>query len=353
VTNWHVLAPEYPPGCGGVGEYTAMIEAGLRDAGDRVRVWHPGALPDRFGPAARRTIETALRADPGTLLVQYVPAAFGLRGMNLPFCWWLRRLAREGADVRVMFHEPFFYFGIDRPWRNALALVQRLMAAILLRAARRVYYSTESWTRLLAPYGPQRHVEVLPIPSTIPADVPLDAMPHGTGEPTVGHFGTYGEHVAGQLVPALGAIVARLPGVRLRLLGRGAAHFASRLDAGVRSRTDVIEAEDGAAIARALRACDILLQPYPDGVTTRRTSMMAALASGVAVVTTAGALTEPVWRATNAVVLVPADDAAAVAAAVATLAADAPERRARGERGRRLYDDCFALPVSLARMRRA
>ena len=46
-----------------------------------------------------------------------------------------------------------------------------------------------------------------------------------------------------------------------------------------------------------------LIQPYPDGVTSRRTSVMACLSQGRAVVTTAGRLTEPLWPASGAVAL--------------------------------------------------
>ena len=28
MTTWHLVAPEYPPGCGGVGDYTALLAAG-------------------------------------------------------------------------------------------------------------------------------------------------------------------------------------------------------------------------------------------------------------------------------------------------------------------------------------
>ena len=59
--TWHLLAPEYPPVCGGVGDYTALLAEGLRTAGDPVRVWHPGTLPDRFGPRARAVLDAALR----------------------------------------------------------------------------------------------------------------------------------------------------------------------------------------------------------------------------------------------------------------------------------------------------
>src|SRR5438477_8343758 len=111
VTTWHLLAPEYPPACGGVGDYTALVAGGLADAGDGVHVWHSGVdsaldtirasrvavhrLPDRFGRQSRDRIEAGIAHTPGTVLVQYVPGAFGLLGMNIPFCRWLARLHRR------------------------------------------------------------------------------------------------------------------------------------------------------------------------------------------------------------------------------------------------------------------
>jgi len=355
VKTWHILAPEYPPDCGGVGDYTALLAGALTAAGDRVTVWHPGALPDVFGGASRQVIASALARDPGVVLVQYVPSAFGLRGMNVPFCRWLARLARAGADVRVMFHEPFFYFGLQRPWRNALAIVQRRMAGILVRSATRVYCSTESWRRLLEPYGPQSSLEVLPIPSTIPVDVPGDAVERikarFAGAPLIGHFGTYGGHVSGELARIVPLLFARLPQARLLLAGRGAAAFASQVGNGAPARLDVFADPDGLAIAAALRACDVLVQPFPDGVTTRRTSMMAALSSGRPVVTTSGELTEAVWDRAG-VAMAPAGKPALFVDEVERLATDAARRDAVGARGRKLYDERFALAGTIGRIRR-
>jgi glycosyltransferase involved in cell wall biosynthesis len=373
VSTWHLLAPEFPPGCGGVGDYTAMLAAGLAAAGDGVHVWYPvpGApqveaavsrgviahhLPDRFGPDSRAMLEAALSATPGIVVAQYVPSAFGAHGMNVAFCRWLARLRRRGTDVRVMFHEPFFYFGLSRPWRNALAIVQRAMAAILMRAGTRLYYSTETWKRLLAPYGPQQGVEVLPIPATIPADPPPEAVARArerrSGGFLIGHFGTYGEHVGRELDVILPALLRRLPGARVLLVGEGSETFARRLSSGLRDRVESTGRLSGAEAAAALRACDLLIQPYPDGVTTRRTSMMAALTTSVPVLTTAGPLTEPVWAETSAVALTPSGDVSALVEKAAGLAADPASRAALGARGRGLYDAQFALGVTIGRMRR-
>jgi glycosyltransferase involved in cell wall biosynthesis len=275
--------------------------------------------------------------------------------MNVPFCRWLARLAQNGADMRVMFHEPFFYFGVERPWRNVLALVQRRMAAILLRSATRVYYSTESWKPLLEPHGSPSSVEVLPIPATIPVDVPAAAVDRFktrfSGSPLIGHFGTYGDHVAGELGRIVPLLIERLPRARILLTGRGAATFVRQIGNGARARMDVVGEQDGVSIAAALRACDVLVQPFPDGVTTRRTSMMAALSSARPVVTTSGDLTEPLWSE-DAVAMAPAGDQAQFVDEVARLAADTSRRQTVGMRGRQLYDERFALAGTIGRLRR-
>jgi glycosyltransferase involved in cell wall biosynthesis len=349
---WHVLTPEYPPRCGGVGDYTRSLAAALGEAGDVVHVWYPSSprespsdpsprlvaheLPDRFGRASRDVLDRAFDGMPGTILVQYVPNGFGLRGNNLPFCRWLLGRRRSGADVRVMFHEPFFYFGVERPWRNALAVTQRLMATLLIRASRPLYLSTEAWFDHLAPFGPVAEASVLPIPSNLTIDPPASLVASwrdrvGAGRQVLlGHFGTYGAHVAGELRQVLPAIWRMLPAVRVLLVGDGSVEFADGLKALAPSPSSLeatgrLAAMDAAA---ALRGCDVLVAPFPDGVTTRRSSLMAALTTSRPVVTTDGPLTENIWRETGAVALVRIGEAESFAREVARLVQDAPLREA-------------------------
>jgi glycosyltransferase involved in cell wall biosynthesis len=108
---------------------------------------------------------------------------------------------------------------------------------------------------------------------------------------------------------------------------------------------------DPAAISSALRACDVLIQPYPDGITTRRTSAMAGLQHGIPTVTTAGTLTEAIWAESRAVALAPVNDAAAFAAAVAGLLGDSTAAQALGRRGADLYERHFSLERTIAVLR--
>jgi glycosyltransferase involved in cell wall biosynthesis len=90
-----------------------------------------------------------------------------------------------------------------------------------------------------------------------------------------------------------------------------------------------------------LQACDVIVQPYPDGVTTRRTSVMAALANARAVVTSDGALTESVWRDSACVSL--ATSTGALVEATRDLLANAPSRAALEARASAAYEARFDL----------
>ena len=41
--RWHIVTPELPPDCGGVGDYTAQIAGALARTGDSVSVYSPPA----------------------------------------------------------------------------------------------------------------------------------------------------------------------------------------------------------------------------------------------------------------------------------------------------------------------
>jgi glycosyltransferase involved in cell wall biosynthesis len=371
--TFHLLTGEYPPAIGGVGDYTRMVAAGLVARGAAVHVWCPAThertegrievhrLPDAFGPRSRAMLRDVFDAAPACVLLQYVPNALGARGANVPFCLWLRRMRSPARDIRVMFHEPYFYFSGDLSWQalkgNALAIVQRLMAALLLRASSVAYISTASWERYLTPAGSEPLVES-PIPSTVGTTAPAECVARyrarfGTGhspEFIVGHFGTFGEHVGRELMKAVPALLHAIPLARVAFIGSGGESFAAALgrhEPALAARITSTGALSAADACAALRACDVMLQPYPDGVTTRRTSVMAALANEVAVVTTDGALTEAAWRSSRAVRLAPAGDSVALASAVAALLADGAARQALAATGRRLYDQRFAIEHTL------
>lgn len=361
--RWHLVTGEYPPATGGVARFTAELAKAL--SRHDVHVWTPGggestpgvtvhALPDAFGRASRRVLDAALHQSPGdVMLLQYTPNALGARGANVWFCLWLQRRVRRGADIRVVFHEPFFYFARQSLARNALALVHRVMAWMMLRRARIAYVSSPSWPSLLAPYAPSTVTwRWLPITVGLPEPPDRRARPSPShaapdGVTTIGHLGTY----AGELRPALSAsireILRQVPQAQVVCIGKGSREFvsAAALDhSRVAATGELPENEVHARVA----ACDLLFAPFVEGITARRTSVLTAMALGVPVASTDGACTEPLWRETGAVALAPAGDARAMASACATLARDAPARAALGRRGRDTYLRYFAPSATLA-----
>jgi glycosyltransferase involved in cell wall biosynthesis len=156
------------------------------------------------------------------------------------------------------------------------------------------------------------------------------------------------------LAAVVPAIAEQLPLARFAFIGARSGPFLERLTTkcqALQERSWTSGRLGSTDVAAALRACDLLVQPYPDGVTTRRTTVMAGLANAVPVVTTDGLLTEAVWRDTHAPRLAPAGNVAQIADAAHRLI-DAPaDRAALGRAGRQLYLDRFSIERTVDALR--
>jgi glycosyltransferase involved in cell wall biosynthesis len=378
VTRWAILTGEYPPQPGGVSDYTRLVAGGLAAAGDNVAVYAPRTsnedklvdrgvtihrLPSRFGPRGLIALDQDLALNrPDRILIQYVPHAFGWKAMNLAFAAWVAARAHRFAPVWVMFHEVAFPFGW-RPTHAVLGMVTRVMARLVAGAADRVFGSIPAWEPKLRRICPRViPVEWLPIPSNV--GVTADTATVGAirsqyaPDPTVrlvGHFGTFGRLITDLLGPGATQLLRDSPVVRLLLIGRGSAQFredmaAAHPDLATRvAATGELPAE---AVATHLRACDLLLQPYPDGVTSRRTSVMAGLANGVPIVSNLGFLSEPLWAIAPGIAVAPGPDPIQIAAAARGVLALSPLARAEmEEKAAELYRRTFSVEHTIARLR--
>lgn len=362
VRRWSIVTPEYPPGSGGIGDYTELVARRLAERGDRVsvftrspssRVENPGVevvlLPDDFGRATQRLLASAwARSDADSVvLVQYVPQGFRKRGMNVPFCAWLG--ARPERRF-LMLHEALYAFSLsDAPHRWLLAAATRLMLRALVPGAERLFLSTPGWESFVERWGGARqHPEWLPIPATLAADpesLLVDASAPSVPEPVVCHFGTYGELITAELEPVFSALLARRPDLGVRLLGRGADRFERRLAELVPSAANRIRAlaREPRGIAEELARASAVLLPFSEGVTSRRTSLMNALAVGAAIVTTEGIYSERLWRQSGGVSLYPAGRPELAIPAIERLLDDPTAREAQRRAGLSLYRERFAL----------
>lgn len=378
--HWQIITGEYPPQHGGVSDYTFLLAHALRDAGDEVEVWAPPCdgpanvgsdgvavhrLSGRFGPCALNELERDLRrrSPSARLLVQYVPHMYGFKAMNLPFCAWLSSCSRRAPWV--MFHEVAFPIARgQRLAHNFLGATHRLMAAMVARAATRIFVSVPQWEGLLRSLAPMRDaVTWLPIPSTMPISFDIatvrtirQQLAADDRLGLVGHFSTYSKPITKVLEATLPDLLRRSPDRKALLLGRGSELFAATLG---RCHADLVERLHARSdleptdVANHLAACDVLVQPYADGVSSRRTSMMAGLALGKAIVTTHGPATESVWLDQDLVAASATDDVIGLQTHAERLVADVRERTALGERARVGYERNFSMRRTVDTLRAA
>jgi glycosyltransferase involved in cell wall biosynthesis len=94
-----------------------------------------------------------------------------------------------------------------------------------------------------------------------------------------------------------------------------------------------------------------MLQPFPDGLSSRRTSLMNALAHGVPVVSNSGHLTEEIWEENDAVALGATGTGPDLAPVCTRLLLDPSARKAFAEKGAALYCASFDWPNVLSVLR--
>ena len=382
-----MITGDYPPQGGGVSDYSRMVARGLAAVGDTVHIYSsecegPGRdsadsvetvtgaggiivhrLPGRFGPRALVKLSRMLERHAGErLLIQYVPHAFGFKAMNLPFCLWLYAHTRKYGGATVMFHEVELGILPGDPMRYRLIdAANKLMARLAVRSAAQIFIAASVWETILRRYNTDgRPITWLPVPSTIAvvddnariAAAKLHMVPDGG--PVVGHFGTFAPAIAAMLHAIIPRVLALDSTATMILIGSNSDTFREALLSenpalGGRIRaTGALQAE---GVSLAISSCDVMMQPYPDGVSSRRTSMMAALEHVRAIITTSGPFTEPLWQQSDAVSLVRIEDANAFAAAVGALIGNATLRERYATAAKALYASRFDLRHTIEALR--
>jgi glycosyltransferase involved in cell wall biosynthesis len=328
-----LITCEFPPHPGGVSDYCGQVAGGLRAAGQNVEVWCDEF--EGFTAEGIRRVAASIDASPAPrrLLVQWVPHGYGRRSMNVEFCRWI---ASRDEEIDLMVHEPGLGFWEGGLRHNVAAVVHRYMLSVLLRKATRIWMSTSAWEPYLRPYlfGRKIPCEWSPVPSNIPL-----VSQGADADYPVGYFGQYDQ----QGIRILTKLLECIPD-RIALIGRGAERVP------MHERTIVIGETDPGRISRAIASCWVMCHHYIDGVTGRRSTVMASLAHGKAVATVEGRLTESVWRESGAVALSPVGDVAALAENIRNLLRDHSGRADLGRAAAQLYSKRFSLERTIARL---
>jgi hypothetical protein len=350
-----IVSGDLPPGLGGVAQYCGQLGRALAERGLKVLLLGNtnhcefDGVPCRrldFGPSL---LSAPLPVDADTWFLQWVPHAFGLKSLNLTVPAWASLRVPRGR-LWTMFHEVALPAGPAHGlgW-NAAAWFHRRMASSLVGSSSRVCVSTPSWRSVIPDLA---LAEWLPIPSTLtqPTASEVDEARARWGDSgrSVVHVGTFGGPLRPMVESLLREADARLPrDVRIVLAGRGSDDFL-RDCSSVSGRVVATGPLPRHELSAVVSVADVALQPFPDGISTRRTSAMAALALGTPLVSNVGELSEPFWRSRGGPSMV--ESPHAVVGAALDLLRDEGARRRTAELQSSLYRESLSMQRTVDRL---
>lgn len=310
-----LVTAAYPPDLDGIGDYTWWMAKTMVEQGHEVTILtRHGAVTEISGvtvigfydsnrPESVSDLAAALDSRPRNrrldwLVLQYNPFSWGRRGFCPAVPLALSSILRkpEHPRIAVMLHETTVPAW---PWKFAIMRIwQRIFLKSVCRVAHHVFISTVRWMPEIRPFVLPDSVSVLPVG----ANIPRSTLDHQTAKArlsleaeslVIGIFG--GAHVSRRLdwiAETATAISAEYPKSQVVHVGPDGVELRKIFgDQAVRYE-GILEADK---VADRLRAMDLLLSPFIDGVSTRRGSVMAALANGVPVATTKREWTDEVF----------------------------------------------------------
>ena len=342
---------EYPPMLGGVGRFTAELARALHAQSAQIAI-----LTDRQVTATAQTDSVRVLAQTGgwgwRLLtdipacaravgadwvhIQYQTAAYGMHPAINALPYFLRRHGFRSAwtyhDLRIPYLFP-----------KAGDRLRHWVTRLPLRAVDAVVVTNQSdWESVRQQTRPGQ-LHRIPIGSDIESrqfsfaerSQRRAARGYDSEQLVLGYFGFLNASKGGlTLVETLAALVRQGRDAHLLMIGErvGASDetnfgYLQRVEAsiaeqGLGSRVQWTGHQSDAEVAADFNAIDVLVMPYEDGMSLRRSTLTAALANGCAIVTTYPQAPTPELTPDSDLLLVPPQDPAATAAAVARIAED-------------------------------
>lgn len=314
-----LLSAEYPPQCGGVGDYTRCLGRALVTRGHTVGVItgkRDKSLPPEHDPLALIDVvpswdmrcwpklATTLRViAPDIFHIQYQTGAYGMHPAINLLPWWLHRHA-WCPPIVVTFHdlrEPYLF---PKAGELRHTMTQRLIrdtdAVVTTNCA-----DAEQVVSIIGQCAKQPICTTIPIGSNIAVAPPpgyqrwfwrahLGLQP---GDMLIAYFGLLSrDKGADVLLQAMvGPSLAKLP-LRLILIGGEgtqpydrayAAEIYQQIDQ-LRLRDSILQTGyvDEATVSGHLLAADCVVLPFREGASFRSGSLLAALLHGCPVITT-------------------------------------------------------------------
>lgn len=365
------LGKFFPPATGGIERYLGDLVQAQQSAGDRPAVLchaHTRAADHRdpawlmrcpvwfrllfapISPAFPLWLARAIRRHDPDVLHLHLPNPSAFAALLLPSARRLPWVVHWHADVETG----------RFPWSLRLAYgVYRIFERAVLERAAAVVATSEAYVESSRPLRQVRHKTRV---------IPLGVEPTRLPEVAPGETGGLWLH-GGMRVLALGRLTyykgfdtliratAGLPEIELAIVGEGEERprlerLLDRL--GRPPHIRLLGAADDAVCQRLLVSCDVFCLPSRERTEAFGIVLMEAMRYGKAIVATrlAGSGVPWVAREDHNAVLVPPDDVAALAAALADLARDAGMRAHLGAAGHARFVAEFDIAVSAHALRR-
>lgn len=278
-----IVSPGYPFSPGGVTDHTARLEHRWRDAGHTVHLYADLATPPE------ETVRAWQQGGVRAVLIQYVPFLYARRGLSTVPLRISRAARAAGMRVTTFVHEPWVP-PTRLPWL-VLGPLQRWQLRRLRAASDAVTTPVPAWSERFT------GASVLYVGSTLgepeQASSPQPELP----SPVV--FSPFAAGLRWDWI----AEAVRAIGAGLSVIG---ADRTSAMAHPVVSRYVAPEWQfhgrpPAAEVLALLARARLVLAPFVDGLTGRRTSALAAMSTGTRLLTSDGHLVDPTLVAGPAV----------------------------------------------------
>jgi hypothetical protein len=276
-----IVSPGFPDDPGGVTDHTERLVAHWQEAGNTVHtLGAPTAGPDA---------QVALWHASGVtgVLLQYVPFLYGRLGISRVPEQVARAAHARGLRVTTFVHEPWVP-PTRAPWL-ILSPLQRRQLRRLVASSDCTVTAVPAWAEQL---GPQ--TQVVRVGSTL-GEPPAETTP-GPPLPAPVVFSPFAAGLAWDWIAAAVAAIAAEP----PLIVIGATAEELRRHHVVRRwhqpQWDCRGRLPGGEALGLLARARVVLAPFVDGLTGRRTSAMASLSAGATMVSSSGPLFDPLFE---------------------------------------------------------
>jgi glycosyltransferase involved in cell wall biosynthesis len=367
-----LVCPHFPPQNCGVGDYTARLARELGSLGHEIGVWTGQPSPievnhaiqivpmNRDNPWGRADLArigrgiSTWRAD--AVIVQYTPYLYARNGIQPWLPLWVMGLKRKlRKPVCVMAHELHYPVGLT-PDRVVFGLPQFCIFQSLALVADQVFFSYDVVRSRYAGRYPWRakRFHWVPVSSNIER-ARTNGTPilerHGI-DPRVKLVLQFGGSHPTRLFDHLNAAYSRVT----REIGEDRVSFVfvgmdqKAVQSKFRGKARGLGYLPAEEVSTILSRADLVLAPFMDGVSTRRGSVMAALAHGRPVVTTRGWATDPDADWDKACALVEAEDLDGFASRAAELLTHPSDASRLGQEGERVFHSRYEWSSIARRM---